>query len=282
MTIELPSVSVIILGFNGQKYIDDCLGSVFEQDYPLDKYEVIWADNCSTDEFTSTIKYKYPRVRIIQFEKNFGFAEGNNQAIKYSHGECVIFLNQDTIVHSLWLRNLVQALLNNPTLVACQSNMLMPWADEFSNLETKLFPRNVYFTEINSFGFVEYKNRPLSKVDKVLKSNFLTGASFIIRRDVLENIMPLFDQKLGSYSEDLELSLRLARLGYSYGVAGYSVVYHLQNMKVKKITSVVKKAYLANRNRYFAYYKNLPFGEFMQRLPKMIIGSPLKSKRVSI
>jgi len=85
--MDYPLVSVIILNYNGLKnfrdILEECIRSVLNTDYP--NFEVLFVDNASTDESVDFIKKKFggdTRLRIIQNERNLGFAEGNNIGIK--------------------------------------------------------------------------------------------------------------------------------------------------------------------------------------------------------
>jgi GT2 family glycosyltransferase len=272
--------TVIILGYNGRRYIERCLGSVLDQDLPADGYEVIWADNASTDGSAEYVKRQFPTVRVAQFDSNYGFAEGYNRAIKEASGHYLVLLNQDTIVHKSWLRTLVEVMEANPDLGACQANMLMPWHKEFYNFERRDYPDTVYFTEIGRYGFVEYWERPMQKGP--IATTFTTAASCIINRSVIERMPYVFDPLFGAYSEDLDFSLRLKSLGYRAAVAPRAVVYHLQDSPGADLGAALRKAYLATRNRIVAYYKSMPYYRFLIFLPTLVFGTPLKIKQLHV
>jgi GT2 family glycosyltransferase len=269
--------TVIILGYNGRRYIERCLGSVLDQDLPAEKYEVIWADNASTDGSAEYVKRRFPTVRVAQFDCNYGFAEGYNRAIKEASGHYLVLLNQDTIVHKNWLRTLVEVMEANPDLGACQANMLMPWHKEFRSFDREHYPDNVYFTEIGGYGFVEYRECPMQR--ELIPTTFLTAASCIISRQVVERMPYIFDPLFISYSEDLDFSLRLKSLGYRAAVAPHAVVYHLQNSGVLDLHAAVRKAYLATRNRILAYYKIMPYHRFVALVPILVFGTPFKIRQ---
>ena len=105
---SLPQVSIIILNYNGIKFVERCLKSVLNTDYPL--FEVIFVDNGSTDgspELVQKLFGEDKRLRIILNKENLGFTGGNNVGIKMSKGEYIVLLNNDTEVPSDWLRQLV-------------------------------------------------------------------------------------------------------------------------------------------------------------------------------
>jgi GT2 family glycosyltransferase len=270
--------TVIILGYNGLGYVDRCLGSVLDQDFPAEKYEVIWADNGSTDGSAEYVERQFPTVRVVQFDSNHGFAEGNNRAAKEARGRCLVFLNQDTIVHRGWLRALVGTLDAHDDIIACQANMLMPWHARFHSFDRIGYPDVVHFQEIDRYGCVVYRECPMQEA--IIPSVFLAGASFIIDRRIVERMPYIFDPLLVTYSDDLDLSLRLRALGYHVAVAPRAVLYHLQYSKVSSYRSAVRKAYLTARNRILAHYKVMPGHHFVMFLPKLLWGGVLKIKHL--
>jgi GT2 family glycosyltransferase len=90
-----PKISIIILNWNGEKYIKECLESVLKTEYP--NFEVIVVDNASTDRSKEIIK-RYPQVKLIENKKNLGFCEGNNIGIRCAIGDIIILL-------TLWLNS---------------------------------------------------------------------------------------------------------------------------------------------------------------------------------
>ena len=107
-----PKVSVIIVNWNGKKYLEVCLSSVFNQTYP--DYEVILVDNGSTDGSIEYIKNNFSKVKLIELNKNYGFAKANNigikEAFKNSDIKYVITLNNDTLTDINWLFFLVRVM----------------------------------------------------------------------------------------------------------------------------------------------------------------------------
>ena len=102
-----PRVSIIIVNYNGRPWLEPCLSSVQQQDYQ--DYEVLLVDNASTDGSAELVAERFPWVRLIQAEKNLGFAGGNNLGFAHSSAEYLVLLNNDTAVEAGWLRNLVGA-----------------------------------------------------------------------------------------------------------------------------------------------------------------------------
>lgn len=100
-------VSIVIVNWNGKKYIIQCLEAVFKQTYR--DFEVIVVDNGSTDGSDRLIESYSPRIRLIRNSANAGFSKANNQGIKCSKGEFILLLNTDAIMEPDFLREVVKA-----------------------------------------------------------------------------------------------------------------------------------------------------------------------------
>jgi len=115
---QLPSVSVIVLNWNGRDHLRECLRSLEALDYPEEKLEIVVLDNGSTDGSTDYVRQTHPRVKLIQNKDNLGFAGPNNVAAAEARGDCLAFLNNDMRVREDWLRRLVEQ-LDRQTGVSC-------------------------------------------------------------------------------------------------------------------------------------------------------------------
>ena len=105
--MKFPFVSVIIVNYNGVRYLPACLDALNLQTYPKESFEVIVSDNNSTDGSRDFITSKYPRVKLLKNDDNLGFAKGNNVAIQQTKSEFVILLNNDTAPNPNWLSEMV-------------------------------------------------------------------------------------------------------------------------------------------------------------------------------
>ncbi|GFP43541.1 rhamnosyltransferase, partial [Candidatus Hakubella thermalkaliphila] len=124
--LEYPLVSVVILNYNGMKYINQCLESVLSTDYP--NFEVIFVDNSSTDGSLEYVNGRFRGnqcFRIVANSNNYGFAEGNNVGVRHSMGTYIVFLNIDTEVDPRWLKELITVVESDQTIGAAQCKLLM-------------------------------------------------------------------------------------------------------------------------------------------------------------
>jgi GT2 family glycosyltransferase len=188
-------------------------------------------------------------------------------------GNFLVFLNQDTVVGRSWLGELVTPLVSGE-LDAVHSSMLHPRDAEFAGIRSRRVPRSSYRYELTRFGHVESLVEPRS--DETPRCRFLSGASFAIRRSVVEELGYLFDESFQTYCEDTELSLRLESQGYRVGFAPQSVVYHLGSFTTAVSRRNVWKHLILSRNRFLAFYRNSPSSAFLRLLPLLLLSHPVK------
>jgi GT2 family glycosyltransferase len=110
----LNPVSVLIVNFNGRRHLESCLAALERQTLPRHRFEVIVVDNASKDDSREVIPARFPWVRFVALDRNVGFAEGNNIALRYAHGRVAVLLNNDTIPDSYWLEELLRMIDRHP------------------------------------------------------------------------------------------------------------------------------------------------------------------------
>lgn len=121
---ESSLVSIITVNYNGKRFLPSFFSALQDLSYPKNKLEVIFVDNASTDGSVTYVKENYPWVKIIQNNKNLGFAEGNNVAIRKARGNYIVLLNNDTVVDRNWLLELVRIAQSDAGIGATTSKML--------------------------------------------------------------------------------------------------------------------------------------------------------------
>lgn len=104
-----PLVSIIIVNFNGRHFLDGCLGSLEQLDYPHDQFETILVDNNSSDDTIPYVRKHFPWVNLVQSPENVGFTGGNQLGLQQAQGKYVVLLNSDVEVEQDWLKELVAA-----------------------------------------------------------------------------------------------------------------------------------------------------------------------------
>ena len=119
-----PTVSVLVLNWNGKEYLADCLSSLEKLDYPADRHEVVLVDNCSTDGSIDYVRARFPDLRIVAHARNHRFSRGTNLAAQQSDAAYVAFLNPDTVVEPAWLTELVRAVTVDQEIVCAAAKIL--------------------------------------------------------------------------------------------------------------------------------------------------------------
>ncbi len=118
------TASVIVLNYNGARYLTDCLNGLASQSLPTESYEVVLVDNGSTDGSVELVRREFPWARVLAAGRNLGFAAGNNAGIQIAGGRYIALLNNDTRPHPDWLANLVDTLESHPEAGAAASKLV--------------------------------------------------------------------------------------------------------------------------------------------------------------
>jgi GT2 family glycosyltransferase len=238
-------VSIIVVNWNGQRFLEDCLSSLCRQTYT--KREIILVDNGSTDSSILYVKENFPDVKIVELRDNTGFTGGNAAGLKASDGEFVALVNNDTRADDRWLENLVQPMLDNSTIGICASKLLFEAGRTINSAGDGLTTAAVGL------------NRGLGK-DGALFSNpeFVfgaCGAAVLYRRRMLDEI-GFFDEHFFLYDEDTDLNFRAQLVGWKCIYVPPAIVYHKSNATSGRLSDL--HVYYHSRNLEFVWLKNMP------------------------
>jgi GT2 family glycosyltransferase len=259
-----PTVSIIVLNYNGLRYMDDCFSSLSQLDYSADCLDLVLADNASSDGSLEYVREHFPQVRILQFDRNYWFSGGMNRAVARSESELVAFLNSDMRVEPGWLKGLVTALGDEPRTV-CSSSKILNWDGTLMDFGGTLFS---FLGHARADG---YRHRDLTAYDNVGHILAPCGGAMLIDRDVFLDVGG-FDEAYDAYFEDVDLGWRLWIMGYQVVFAPQSVCYHV-HFGSSSALSPAKVQYLYERNALYTILKNyeqryldrvLPLALFMQ------------------
>lgn len=215
----LPFVSIIILNYNGKKFLDKCLLSISEVSYPVERLEVILVDNASSDCSVSYVNAKYPWVHVVRLEKNYGFTGGNNAGVKIAKGEYIVLLNNDVAVDREWLIELVKIALKYPNSITTSKSLLMSQPQIIDCVGAKATPIGRGFCI--DFG---RKDNLLENSPKFVVQPY--GASMLVKKSVFE-IIGEFDEDYFTSLEDTDFGLRAWLYGYKIIFVPTSVFYHV-------------------------------------------------------
>jgi GT2 family glycosyltransferase len=266
-------VSIIILNYNSEKYIKNCLNSVFGQTYS--DIEILVVDNGSKDnsiEIAKEILESYKgNKRVIQNQKNLGYAEGNNVGIRESRGEYVILLNVDTILDKDFVQEVVSSFEKDSKIGSVQGKIYQL----NNNLKTKIID-TVGFTVFKSGRIIDAGQGKEDDNQYNYKIFGVNGVAPAYRRIALNDIKlnhEYLDEDFFCYCEDVDLAWRLNWRGWSVVFNPDAVVWHDRTSsksvgkgwkefkKTRKSQSLWMRR-ISWRNTWLTFIKNLPFRSF--------------------
>jgi len=247
MQEKLPYVSILVLNYNGRRWLFSCLSSLLKTEYP--QYEIILVDNASTDGSVEFVKKNFPRVKIIKFSQNLGYALAYNIAYKYAKGDILVFLNNDTMVSSNWLKEIIKFLskvrtpiIVGPKICKMYNKRKLDSAGGVVNILGFTWSR----------GYLDDADDP--KYNKIYEPFYVSGAALIIPKQLFEEL-GCFDASYFMYCEELDLCWRARLRGYKIIYFPRSIIYHYGSPSLKKYS--VRYYYLNTRNMIVTMIKCL-------------------------
>ena len=248
-------VAIVILNWNGEKYLNQFLPILLENTR-VEDVEIVVADNASTDGSLSLLKDKFPAVRTVLLDKNYGFAGGYNKALAQIEAEYFVLLNSDVEVTENWLSPMLQYLEQNKDVAA-------------SHPKIRAYHNRQYFAHagasggfIDKFGYPFCRGRVFGNVeedkgqyDGVVDVFWATGACLMIRSEVYTKVGGL-DDEFFAHMEEIDLCWRLNARGYRIVCIPQSTVFHVGGGTLH--VEHPRKTYLNFRNNLLMLYKNLP------------------------
>jgi GT2 family glycosyltransferase len=218
-----PLTSIIIVNYNGEKYLNECLESLKKINYT--NFEIILIDNHSSDNSIKFARSFYPEIKIIELQENLGFAEPNNIGAREAKGDFLLFLNNDTVVQYNFLTELINVAIKEETVAILQSLLLKP--------NHKTDSAGDFF----DLSGIAYSSKNIPKtVTPILSAR---GASMMMRKKVFDEFGG-FDKKFFATFEDVDLGWRAWIHGYKVLLVPSSVVYHKGGQTVKTMSNQIK------------------------------------------
>lgn len=246
-TAVVPEISVIILNYNGRKWLRACLDALRGQIAALN-FEIIVFDNASADESADLVRTSYPDVRLVTSAKNLGFAAGNNAAASHARGEWLAFLNNDTRPTAKWLAQLytVAQERGEQTLVASRIVFL----DDPDLVDSA---GDGYLRAGGAFK--RGHGAPSARFGEAQEVFGACGAAFLIHHDAFAALGG-FDPRFFMVYEDVDLSYRARLRGMRCWYAPGAVVHHVGGGSIGAVSP--ETVYYGQRNLEWTWIKNTP------------------------
>jgi GT2 family glycosyltransferase len=252
---NIPKVAVVILNWNGIKYLRRFLPSVLTSTWP--NLEIIVGDNASDDGSVEFIKQEYPSIRIIQNDANYGFTGGYNKVLEHVEADYYILLNSDVEVYPGWIAPVINLMESDPLIAAAAPKI-------------KAFNQKEYFEHagaaggfIDCFGYPFCQGRMFYEIEEDRGQYeqsgevfWATGAAMFVKKHCWDEAGG-FDDRFFAHMEEIDLCWRLKNIGYKVMYCAESEVFHLGGGTLNVENPF--KTYLNFRNNLLLLQNNLPF-----------------------
>ena len=259
----LPSVAIVILNWNGSAFLEKFLPSVVATSYANKR--IIVADNGSTYNSISFLQQHFPAVEIINNKKNYGFAQGYNEALKKVNADYYVLLNSDVEVTPGWIDPIISLMESDTKIAACQPKIL-----SFEN-KTQFEYAGASGGWIDNFGYPFMRGRVFDdcetdkgQYDSAVPCFWASGAALFVKSGVFNSIGGM-DEYFFAHQEEIDLCWRMQLAGFRVYVQPASVVYHVGGGTLPKGNN--RKTYLNFRNNLIMLFKNLPFSQAIWKIP---------------
>jgi GT2 family glycosyltransferase len=257
---HVPSVTILILNFNGRRHLAENLESVLATDYS--NFEVIVVDNNSSDGSVEFLNEKYPDVRVLRHNRNLGFSRAYNKALSSVNTEYFALLNNDVSVEPSWLATLI-SYVEKDRVAALTPKMLL--LRDRRRINAAGGNCDVYGTGWNR-GNSETDRGQYDKSEETFYGN---GGALLIRKQVWQEV-GTFDEHYFMYGEDLDWCWRARLRGYRIIYVPESRVYHSWLGSKGKIFYFLERHWLSN------VLKNYTLQTLFKIMPRYIIIKLLK------
>jgi GT2 family glycosyltransferase len=263
-TQQLPTkkLAIVLINWNSFDLTKTTLASLSHTTYT--NYDCIVVDNGSVNGSGQALKLEFPKIILIESETNKGFTGGNNIGMDYGlqqDYEYIMMLNNDVEVEPNFLEPLVERLDQNPSVGAVQP---LIYFHHDRNLIWNAGSRYLYWIGL-PITLKYFRKDPLRKqIQQQKKIDWITGCAFMMRSNILKKT-GILKERFFIYFEDVDLSFRIKKTGYTLSYVPESVIYHIAGMAQKSKTKEkegflsAKVHYLSSRNRIWFLKAHTPF-----------------------
>ncbi|HAI83833.1 MAG TPA: glycosyl transferase family 2 [Chitinophagaceae bacterium] len=259
---QWPSVAVVILNYNGKKFLEQFLPSVMASTY--EHLQVVVADNASTDDSVSFLQRHYPSVSVLQLSENTGYAGGYNNALRQINSQYYILLNSDVAVTPHWIEPVIVRMEANQKIAAAQPKLLAfhePDAFEYAGAAGGWI--DVLGYPFSRGRIMDNTEKDAGQYNEAAPIFWASGAALFVRASAFHEVGG-FDARFFAHQEEIDFCWRLQRAGYQVWCFPESVVYHVGGGTLPKGQ---RKLMLNFRNNLWMLCKHLPVREKIWKIP---------------
>ena len=248
-------IAIVILNWNGERYLKKFLPSVIKYSKSED-IEIIVADNGSADNSVSVLENDFSEVKLILFDKNYGFTGGYNKALQQIDATYFVLLNSDVEVTENWISPIIEMMDSDNTIASAMPKILA------YNNKKQFEYAGASGGYIDKFGYPFCRGRILDKTeedkgqyDDVKDTFWASGAAMFVRADLYKQFGGL-DNDFFAHMEEIDLCWRFKNAGYRVVINPECVVYHVGGGTLPNNNP--HKIFLNYRNNLLLLLKNLP------------------------
>ncbi len=232
-------LTVIIVNYNVKYFLEQCLHSVRKASASV-PIEVWVVDNNSVDGSVEMVRQRFPEVQLIANDFNAGFSKANNQAIRQSTGEYVLLLNPDTVVEEDTFQKIVGFMDEHPEAGGLGVKMIDGSGKFLPESKRGLPTYDVAFYKIFGLSYLFPKSKTFGRYhlgylneNEINPVDVLAGAFMLLRKSVLDKI-GLLDEDFFMYGEDIDLSYRIVKAGYTNYYFPKTRIIHYKGESTKR------------------------------------------------
>ena len=267
-------IAIVVINWNGLDLLKKYIKTLVKYS---DKNNIYVIDNCSDDESVKFLKKNHSEIKIINLDKNYGFAEGYNIGIKEIKENYICFINNDIKVTKNWLKPIINKLNDNPNLIIQPKILDINKVNHFEYA-------GAAGGYIDKYGYPYCRGRIFDTIERD-ENQFLdeeifwsSGACMFLSKKIFIQLGG-FDKNFFAHMEEIDFCWRAYNQGYKSYFVSSSKIYHEGAATIKKNS---KKTYLNYRNSLFMLTKNLPLENFLSTLILRLIMDILSSLRFLI
>ena len=254
--------TIIIPNYNGMAYLENCLASLRGE-----PARVIVVDNGSTDGSRELVQEKFPKVRLISLDRNYGFCRAVNRGMEASETTYVILLNNDTEAQPGFVKALEKAMDGDERVFSGAARMVR------MDAPSRIDDAGDYYCALG-WAFAAGREKPAENYDAPREIFSACGGACIYRRRILQKI-GMLDENHFAYLEDVDLGYRARLYGFRNLYVPGAVVRHAGSASSGSRYNAFK-AELTARNSVYLAYKNMPPGQMLLNLPFLLAGFLIK------
>ena len=251
------TVSVVVVNYNGEAFLQECLQSVLDQSRSPDQILVV--DNASTDQSLALLQTSFPDIPLLALGENLGYAGACNRGIEETTGELIAILNNDLVLDSSWLECLLKE--NSPAWDFWASRIL------FASDPSRVDSAGDGMAVVGS-GFKIGHGDLANRHDAAREVFGACGAAALYRRSLLEAVGG-FDPDFFLIYEDADLNFRARLLGFRCRYVPDAVVLHRVNASIGSLSRTY--VFFGHRNSEYVFWKNMPTRLLWSFMPERLL-----------